>query len=168
MRSEDQDITPVCMKTEAKGSLKRDHDNLLADAAYLAGVHGATTIPPVYNTPADSHSSGSHPGGPPPPEDPEDPENPQSYIDPYDPEIETWYVVWAGIRVGVFSSWYVPLPAVFGFTLNVYDRAEASTYVIGVSRSSFQSFSSYATALQRFRSAERRGIVHQLRGPRGL
>ena len=28
-------------------------------------------------------------------------------IDPFDPNVDTWYVVWAGTRVGVFSSWYV-------------------------------------------------------------
>ena len=28
-------------------------------------------------------------------------------IDPFDPNINTWYVVWAGTRVSVFSSWYV-------------------------------------------------------------
>lgn len=48
-------------------------------AAPLAGVPGAPGAPPLG------------PG--------------QPIIDPYDPDVDEWYVVWKGTSVGVFASW---------------------------------------------------------------
>ena len=63
------------------------------------GPAAAAAAPPP---PPPGGAVGDLPGVPPMP-----PGSLPPILDRYDPYVDTWYVVWAGTRVGVFSSWYV-------------------------------------------------------------
>ncbi|KAH9836220.1 uncharacterized protein C8Q71DRAFT_724058 [Rhodofomes roseus] len=67
---------------------------------------------------------------------------------PYSPKVKTWYVIWKGIRVGIFTSW-----------------GETSGYVLGVSRAAHKSFSSYEEAVCEWEQQEALGGVMELPGP---
>ncbi|TFY50874.1 hypothetical protein EVJ58_g10851 [Rhodofomes roseus] len=69
-------------------------------------------------------------------------------IDDFDPDVPKWYVVWRGVRVGVFASW-----------------DQASLYVNGVSGAAHKGHTVYSAAINAFYTGVARGTVRQLPDP---
>lgn len=58
-----------------------------------------------------------------------------------------WYVVFEGLKPGIYSSWY-----------------ECSEYVLCVKHARYQSYKSHAQAVQEYNAALRMGTVRQIQG----
>jgi viroplasmin and RNaseH domain-containing protein len=58
-----------------------------------------------------------------------------------------WYVVFEGLKPGIYTSWH-----------------ECSGYVLDIKHATYQSYKTYSQAVQEYNDALRMGIVRQVQG----
>lgn len=84
-------------------------------------------------------------------------------IDGPQPGVNRWYSVVSGLRVGVYSDWFVIASLLnFSFRMLIFSslfRTFCSAFVLGVANSHYKMYKTREAALRRFDATSRAGLV---------